>query len=416
MSCLKNQKILVGVSGGIAAYKVPQLIRMLVKQQAQVRVVMTAAAREFVSTSVLQSLSQHTVRSHLFDDQAELAMSHIELAKWADLILVVPATANIIAKLAHGLADDLLTTLWLASTARKCVAPAMNQNMWMAAPTQKNIHKLKQRGIVIIAPQTGALACGDTGVGRLAALDSILTTIEQQLPAGCSSHCRTLSGQTIVITAGPTREAIDPVRYISNHSSGKMGYALAEAALDMGAEVILISGPSQLPPPACQFESVTTAQQMLSAVMAVIDQADIFIGCAAVADYRVAEIYPQKIKKSQESLELRLIKNPDIVREVVAYRKKSKQNLFCVAFAAETDNLRENARKKFTDKGVDLLAANPVCGFSDRLQGFEQDENSLLLISQKKHQLEEQQLERQNKKDLAYILLRTIVKLQTENH
>jgi phosphopantothenoylcysteine decarboxylase / phosphopantothenate---cysteine ligase len=379
MKNLPNTNILLGISAGIAAYKSTEIVRLLVKQGANVRVVMTENAKQFITPVTMQSLSGHPVRTEIFDAQAESAMSHIELARWADVFLIAPASADIIAKISHGFADSLLSTVWLASNAKKYIAPAMNKNMWQASPTRKNIILLEQQGACIIGPDSGEQACGDIGLGRMTEANEI---VNQLCMFNKPSANHRLSQLKVMITAGPTIEDIDPVRFISNRSSGKMGYALTHAAIQAGANVTLISGPTQLQPPQCQFHSVKTARQMLNQVMKEIESVDIFIACAAVADYRVDQVAQQKLKKSQDTLELKLVKNPDIIKQVSGIAKKKNRELpFTVAFAAETNDLTLHAQQKLQNKGVDLIAANWV-GRADNGHsiGFDQDENELFLF------------------------------------
>ncbi|MEG3765347.1 bifunctional phosphopantothenoylcysteine decarboxylase/phosphopantothenate--cysteine ligase CoaBC [Alteromonas sp. 14N.309.X.WAT.G.H12] len=365
---LFNKKILLGVTGGIAAYKTPDLVRKLKAQGADVRVVLTHGAAEFVSPLSLQAVSGNVVHSKLLDEQAEAGMGHIELAKWADILLIAPATAHCIAKLANGLADDLLSTLYLATAAKVLLAPAMNQQMWHAPATQNNLNRLQLHGVQLIGPAEGEQACGDTGPGRMSEPQDIVHTLINQESVG---H---LSGKKVVITAGPTREPIDPVRYLSNHSSGKMGYAVAQAAYQAGAEVIIVSGPvtiSPLPNIRCRY--VNTAAEMLSAVMEEIKDADIFIAAAAVADYKVAEIAPNKIKKSNDELTLTFIKNPDILKSVAAL----PQAPFTVGFAAESQDVETYARAKLKNKKLDMIAANDI---TREGLGFNSEENALHVI------------------------------------
>ena len=370
MQILQNKNIVLGVTGGIAAYKAPELVRRLKEQGANVRVVLTQSAKEFVTPLSLQAVSGNPISDSLLDPAAELAMGHIELAKWADLILIAPATANTVAKICHGLADDLLTTICLATDATIAIAPAMNQQMWHAQVTQQNIQSVQGRGIHILGPGSGEQACGDTGLGRMLDVPDLV--------AGCCLlfQTKTLSGQHWVITAGPTREAIDPVRYISNHSSGKMGYAIAQAAINAGAKVTLISGPVNLvAPPQCSVISVDSAQQMHSQALELAKQASVFVACAAVADYRVAHVAEQKIKKHEDAMQINLIKNPDIVADVAAL---TENRPFCVGFAAETQDVEMYATGKLIKKKLDLIAANDV---SVQGQGFNSDENALVVYS-----------------------------------
>ncbi|MEW9798059.1 bifunctional phosphopantothenoylcysteine decarboxylase/phosphopantothenate--cysteine ligase CoaBC [Alteromonas sp. CYL-A6] len=361
---LANTKVLLGVTGGIAAYKTPDLVRKLTAQGADVRVVLTDSAAEFVSALSLQAVSGNPVHQHLLDRDAEAAMGHIELAKWADILLIAPATANCMAKLANGLADDLLSTLFLATTAQVFIAPAMNQQMWKAPATQRNLSALSMMGVTVLGPDSGEQACGDVGAGRmLEPLDIVAALAPPADPRLADRH--------IVITAGPTREALDPVRYISNHSSGKMGFALAAAAAARGAKVTLIAGPVSLAtPPGCTRIDVQSAQQMLDATMKVIDSADIFIGTAAVADYRAASVSDQKIKKTGDELTLTFIKNPDILANVASL----PQPPFTVGFAAESHDLAQYAKDKLTRKRLAMIAANDITvpGL-----GFNSNENAL---------------------------------------
>jgi len=365
---LQNQHIILGICGGIAAYKAAELTRLLVKAGAQVRVVMTKNATQFVTPLTLQALSGNTVRSKMMDKDAEAAMSHIELARWADMILVAPATANFIAKLTYGMADDLLSTICLASTAPINIAPAMNHIMWQNAATRHNIETLKERGIALLGPADGEQACGETGPGRLLEPVDIIDSLLQQQSEPI------LSGLSVMVTAGPTQEAIDPVRYLSNRSSGKMGYAIANVAIEAGAKCLLISGPVNLTAPErAHTTHVTTAKQMHDTVMSQIKDCDIFISTAAVADYRIATPDTQKIKKGTNTLNLLLTPNPDILAEVA----KNHCNVFTVGFAAETQDLEINALAKLKNKGVNMIAANDV---SQEGIGFDQDENALTVF------------------------------------
>lgn len=347
MHSLINKQILLGITGGIAAYKSAELCRLLVKSGADVRVVMTAAACEFITPLTMQALSGNRVRIELLDEEAEAAMGHIELARWADLILVAPASANFISRLAQGEASDLLTTVCLATRSPLAIAPAMNQAMWSNQNTQDNMSAVKQKGVHIFGPADGEQACGDIGLGRMLEPGEIALSAADLFQNGA------LAGLKVCITAGPTREAIDPVRYISNLSSGKMGYALAQAAIEAGAKVSLISGPVNLiPPPHSNLINIESAEQMLNAV--INEQCDIFISVAAVADYRPQQIATNKIKKTEDSMHLALIKNPDILATIAAQPSKP----FCVGFAAETENLKSNALAKLDSKNIDLIIAN----------------------------------------------------------
>jgi|TARA_B100001964_G_C14255640_1_gene612304 phosphopantothenoylcysteine decarboxylase/phosphopantothenate--cysteine ligase len=369
---LTNKRILLGITGGIAAYKAADLTRRLQDQGADVRVVMTRGATEFITPLTLQALSNHTVHLDLLSAETESAMGHIELARWADLIIVAPATADFIARLAIGRGDDLLTTVCLAAECRIAIAPAMNQAMWANKATQENCKQLQARNIIIFGPEDGRQACGETGTGRLLGVDKIVIEAASLFASGL------LSGKKVVITAGPTREAIDPVRYISNHSSGKQGFALAEAALEAGAMVTLVSGPTDLEPPErIQLVPVISAKQMYDAVMEEIPDTDLFIGVAAVADYRPVVVEAQKIKKNAKpinhTMTLNLIENPDIIAAVANAEKRP----FTVGFAAETNNLIEYARKKLIQKGLDMIVANNV---ADSLIGFNSDENQTAVL------------------------------------
>jgi len=368
MSELLNKKILLGVSGGIAAYKAAELCRLLIKQGASVRVVMTPAAREFIQPLTFQALTGQQVYVDLFEADASNAMDHIELARWTDLVLIAPATADCLAKLAQGYADNLLLTVALATEKTVAVAPAMNQQMYQNQATQQNIHSLGQRAIKVWGPDAGEQACGETGPGRMLEPEHLLQNTLNYFKPG------KLDGKRVMITAGPTREAIDPVRYLSNRSSGKMGYALAQAASDVGAIVTLVSGPVCLPPPAhVELLMCQSAEEMLAQVMSKIQQQDIFIGSAAVADYRPRQMVDQKIKKDSDDFNLQLVKNPDILSRVA----QLTQRPFCVGFAAETADLEKYARAKLEQKNLDLIAANWV---NKQNEGFEVDENALTVI------------------------------------
>jgi len=363
-----SKHILLAVSGGIAAYKSAELVRLLRKQGAKVRVVMTRSAMQFVSPLTFQALSGNPVHSELLDADQEHAMGHINLARWADALIIAPATANTLAKCSHGLADDLLSTLYLAASCPVYVAPAMNQAMWHKTVTQENIQKLKSHGVIVIGPEQGDQACGDTGFGRM----SEPLEICKRLMAEPSAQ--SLSGLKILISAGPTREPLDPVRYITNRSSGKMGYALANAALNAGAEVTLVSGPVTLSAPDnAELISVETAAQMHAAVIAKAPDHDIYIGAAAVADYSPALMEQEKIKKQAEQTTLTLQKTRDILAEVAGLAKRP----FTVGFAAETHDLEQYAQDKLTRKNLDMIAANWV---GRDLGGFDSDQNALLVF------------------------------------
>ncbi len=361
---LSERRVLLGVSGGIAAYKAADLVRRLKEAGADVQVVMTAGAQQFVTPLTFQALSGRAVRTSLLDPSAEAAMGHIELARWPDLILIAPASANVLAKLAHGLADDLLSTLCLASDRPITVAPAMNRLMWAHAATQANVATLSARGVRIIGPGSGAQSCGETGDGRMTEPLQIREALARQFGSG------PLSGTRIVVTAGPTREAIDPVRFITNRSSGKMGYALAAALRHLGAEVTLLSGPTHLPvPPGVRRIDIESAQELLDQALAAAPAAQIFIGTAAVADYRVETPAEEKIKKNDATMSLQLSRNTDVIGTV---RERFPQ-LFVVGFAAETENLEAHARGKLARKKLDMIAANWV----GRGRAFDRDDNAL---------------------------------------
>ena len=338
---LANKRIVLGVTGSIAAYKAGEIVRQLRRHGAQVRVVMTRAATEFVTPMTFQALSGHPVHEYLMDTRAEAAMGHIELARWADAILVAPASADFLARLRLGRADDLLMAVCLASDAPLAVAPAMNNKMWSDSATEDNIRVLRSRGILIFGPDCGDQACGETGAGRLQEPDCLVNQLAEMFETGA------LAGLHMLVTAGPTREAIDPVRFISNHSSGKMGYAVAAAAAEAGARVSLVSGPVHLEVPAgVQCHHVVSAQEMYQSVLAKMHDVDMMVATAAVADYRPVDIAEQKIKKDAEQMSISLVKNPDILRSV----KERYPACFCVGFAAETENLEHHARTKLHSK------------------------------------------------------------------
>lgn len=346
---LANKRIILGITGGIAAYKCAELTREFIKAGADVKIVMTKSAEEFVTPLTLQALSGNRVHRNLLDSEAEAAMGHIELARWADLIIIAPATANFLARTAQGKAEDLLTTILLATPSVIAIAPSMNVEMWTDKQTQANVEILKKRGLIILGPSSGSQACGDVGLGRMLEPQLIVSSITK------SFRTDILTGRKIVITGGPTREAIDPVRYISNHSSGKMAYALANEAVNAGAEVLLISGPvMETVPERVTCLKVTSAEEMLHSVLSNMQDVDIFIGVAAIADYRPAKEEEQKIKKHKNQIDLTLIKNPDIISQVASLPNKP----YVVGFAAETENILENGIEKLTRKKLDLLFAN----------------------------------------------------------
>jgi phosphopantothenoylcysteine decarboxylase/phosphopantothenate--cysteine ligase len=366
-----NKHILLGVSGGIAAYKSAELVRLLRKQGAEVRVVMTESAMEFISPLTFQALSGNPVHSELLDADAENAMGHINLARWADLLIIAPATANLIAKLSHGLADDLLSTLYLAATCPVYFAPAMNQAMWNKAVTQENMDKLQRHGIMVIGPEQGDQACGETGFGRMSEPVDICNYLVHALEFQNQPAAQSLQGLKVLISAGPTREPLDPVRYITNRSSGKMGYALANAALKADAEVTLVSGPVTLAvPPNIDLVKVETAAQMYEAVLSRASDHAIYIGAAAVADYSPAIMEPEKIKKQKELTTLILHKTKDILADVANLNKRP----FTVGFAAETRDLEAYARDKLARKKLDMIAANWV---GREPGGFDSEQNAL---------------------------------------
>jgi phosphopantothenoylcysteine decarboxylase/phosphopantothenate--cysteine ligase len=363
-------RILLGITGGIAAYKAPDLVRRLVERGAKVQVVMTPGAREFVTPLTFQAVSGRAVRTDSFDLDAEQAMGHIELARWADLVLVAPATANFVSQLAHGAAADLLTTLCLATAAPIAVAPAMNRLMWGNPATVANVAKLRERGIHVLGPGEGSQACGESGEGRMLEPTQIADAVWSLFPVNGP-----LSGKRVLITAGPTRERIDPVRFISNRSSGKMGYAVAVAMRELGAEVTLVSGPVNLAtPPGIKRIDVESAEQMYGAVMAAVPGADIFIGTAAVADYRPANPASCKIKKQSDKLDVCMERTVDILHSVALLPNRP----FVVGFAAETNDVENHARAKLERKNLDLIAANEV----GDCKVFEQDDNALVLLWQ----------------------------------
>lgn len=374
MGSLSNKHVIVGISGGIAAYKSAEIVRRLQDHGAEVRVIMTASATEFIRPLTLQALTGHPVHTDLLDEDAEAAMGHIELARWADLLLIAPATANFISTMVHGGANSLLGAVYLATSAKVAVAPAMNQAMWSHPATTENIEVLRSRDTLIIDPDNGLQACGDVGPGRLQQPETIVDQLADIF------QCGLLAGKKVVLTAGPTREKIDPVRYISNHSSGKMGYALASSLSEAGAKVTVISGPVSLDPPKrCEFISVVSANEMLEASMAAARDADIFIATAAVADYRAVEIADQKIKKKDQRISIELQKNPDIVSKVASAYEK----LYVVGFAAETENIESNAKDKLKRKKINAILVNDV---SRGDIGFNSDDNEISWIDAHSYQ------------------------------
>jgi len=366
-----NTNVLLCVTGGIAAYKSAEIIRLFKKDGADVRVVMTESAKEFITPLTLQAVSGNEIHDSLLDVKAESAMGHIELAKWADIILIAPCTAESLAKITHGRADDLMGSVILASNATSYIAPAMNTTMWLDKSTQENFQTLLSRGMNFIGPDEGEQACGDVGPGRLVEPEKIIELIKTDL------HKGPLSGKTITISAGPTREQIDPVRYISNNSSGKMGYALAEAAKFQGANVNLVSGPVSLTASkGINLFKINSAAEMLGKVSECMESSDIFISCAAVADFKPANYSDKKIKKEDsENLEINLEKNHDILSEV----SKSHNSAYIVGFAAETSNVNDNASKKLNAKNLDMIISNDV---SDKTIGFDSDDNEVHVITE----------------------------------
>ncbi|WP_041521757.1 bifunctional phosphopantothenoylcysteine decarboxylase/phosphopantothenate--cysteine ligase CoaBC [Gilvimarinus agarilyticus] len=390
MSTLQNKRILLGVTGGIAAYKTAELVRELRRTGASVRVVMTMAACEFITPLTLQALSGNPVHTSLLDPEAEAAMGHIELARWADLTLIAPASADFLARLSGGMGDDLLSTICLATRSPIAIAPAMNQAMWDAPSTVANMTRLRQRDFIVLGPGSGEQACGEFGPGRM------LEPVELAGHLELLFSTEALTGKTVVITAGPTREAIDPVRYLSNYSSGKMGYALAAAAAEAGARTILISGPCQLAAPErVELVNVVSADDMLQACLEFSPKADLFIGAAAVADFRPATVAEQKLKKSDaDTMTLELVKNPDIIAAVAA----QGQAPFTVAFAAESEQVLDYARAKLARKKVDCIIANDI---SAPGIGFNSDDNAVTLIDRRG----ETRFEQQSKAQLARELI-----------
>ena len=370
LSSLANRRILLGISGGIAAYKAAELVRRIREQGADVRVVMTRGACEFITPLTMQAVSGHPVSLQLLDESAESGMGHIELARWADRILIAPATADFMARLAQGRTDDLLAAICLASSAPVSVAPAMNQGMWQKPTTVANADALTSVGVALWGPAVGVQACGDTGPGRMLDVPDLLQKLAASFDTGV------LAGLRVMVSAGPTREPLDPVRYLSNHSSGKMGYALAQAAIDAGARTTLVSGPVALEPPPrlAELVQVGSACEMYEAVMQRASDVDIFISAAAVADYRPSQVAPQKIKKGTEtSMLLELVKNPDIVANVAAVEPRP----FVVGFAAETTSVGQYAREKLARKQLDAIVANNV---SEQGLGFNSDMNAVEVI------------------------------------
>ncbi|MDH5547949.1 MAG: bifunctional phosphopantothenoylcysteine decarboxylase/phosphopantothenate--cysteine ligase CoaBC [Gammaproteobacteria bacterium] len=397
MNELTQKKVLLGITGGIAAYKTAELVRLLVKAGAQVKVVMTQGAQQFVTATTFQALSGYPVYHDHYQSPDD-GMEHISLARWADVLLIAPASTDFIAKMAHGLANDLLSTLYMATRGIPvAVAPAMNNAMWAHPANQNNITLLRAQGVHIFGPGSGDQACGETGEGRMLEAEDLANATAALFSP------KILQGKTVMITAGPTREAIDPVRYLSNHSSGKMGYALARAAHDMGANVVLVSGPVSpiVLPKEIQTYRVTSAQEMFDTVRSHISRVNIFIGAAAVADYRPKTVADDKIKKHDASLEIELVRNPDILAHIAAMKPRP----FCVGFAAETENLDTNAQEKLVRKDLDMIAANWVGDkAAQNNTGFDSDENALHVYTRENDTL----LRKSSKQRLARQLLELI--------
>ena len=395
MQSFSNKNILLCITGGIAAYKSAEILRLFKKNGADIRIVMTEAAKEFITPLTMQALSGNPIHNSLLDEKAEAAMSHIELAKWADIIIIAPCTAETMSKLAHGRADDLMGAVILASNAKTFIAPAMNVEMWRDPVTQNNLNILSQRDLYFIGPASGEQACGDVGDGRMEEPLNIFNFIKNKVINNKLQNIK------ITITAGPTREQIDPVRYISNNSSGKMGYALADAAIEEGAEVILISGPVSLRSnPKAKLISINSADELLNEAYKAMESSDIFISCAAVADYKPLNSHDNKIKKNKEEmLDITLTKNPDILSSI----SKKHPDKFIVGFAAETENVEDNAKDKLINKKLNMIIANDV---SDASIGFDSDNNEVMIITQNKSILA--------KKDSKLNIARNIIDLITK--
>lgn len=403
LSVIPNKNILLAVTGGIAAYKSAILVRRLKDAGFNVRVVMTEGAQAFVTPLTFQALSGYPVHTELLNPEAEAGMGHIELARWADLLLVAPASCDVLAKFACGLANDLLSTLYLATKAPVWVAPAMNQQMWAAKATQRNLNTLIEDGVHVIMPDAGSQACGDVGLGRMPEPEDLahqVTAYFHQVQREIAEKFGLLAGKHVVITAGPTREAIDPVRYISNHSTGKMGFALAAACYAAGAKVTLIAGPVSLDTPnGVARINVASAQKMLEVSLELLEQGcDIFIATAAVADYRVAKVAEHKIKKSGDELQIALIKNPDIVATIAQQEKRP----FMVGFAAETHNVEEYAAGKLVAKKLDMIACNDV---SRSDIGFASDENAMTVFFADAYHMSKRDLDKASKQEIAQQLV-----------
>ncbi len=406
LSVIPHKNIILAVTGGIAAYKSAILVRRLKDAGFNVRVVMTDGAKAFITPLTFQALSGNPVHTDLLNPEAEAGMGHIELARWADLVLVAPASCDTLAKFAAGLADDLLSTLYLATKAPVWVAPAMNQQMWAAKATQRNLAMLIEDGVHVIMPDAGSQACGDVGLGRMPEPEDIARQVTEyfhKAQRAIAEKFGLLAGKKVTITAGPTREAIDPVRYISNHSTGKMGFSLAAACYAAGAEVTLIAGPVSLDTPnGVKRKNVASAMQMLDESMKKLDDGcDIFIATAAVADYRVAQVAEHKIKKAGDELNVALIKNPDIVATIAQQEKRP----FMVGFAAETQNIEAYAAGKLVAKKLDMIACNDV---SRADIGFASDENAMTVFFAEQYQLDQRDLEKASKQEIAQQLVEAI--------
>ncbi|WP_375037696.1 bifunctional phosphopantothenoylcysteine decarboxylase/phosphopantothenate--cysteine ligase CoaBC [Acinetobacter sp. RW6] len=406
LSVIPHKNIVLAVTGGIAAYKSAILVRRLKDYGFDVRVVMTHGAQAFITPLTFQALSGNPVHTELLDPAAEAGMGHIELARWADLLLVAPASCDTLAKFAHGLADDLLSTVFLATKSPVWVAPAMNQQMWAAKATQRNLQTLVEDGVHVIMPDAGEQACGDVGLGRMPEPEEIARQVAgyfHQAQRAIAEKFGLLAGKRVVITAGPTREAIDPVRYISNHSTGKMGFALAATCYAAGAQVTLIAGPVSLDTPnGVKRVNVASARQMLDISMDSLETGcDIFIATAAVADYRVAEVAEHKIKKAGDELNVSLVKNPDIVATIAGQEKRP----FMVGFAAETQNVEEYAAGKLVAKKLDMIACNDV---SRADIGFASDENAMTVFFAENYHMKKRELEKASKQEISQQLVEAI--------
>ena len=406
LSVIPHKNIILAVTGGIAAYKSAILVRRLKDYGFDVRVVMTQGAQAFITPLTFQALSGNPVHTELLDPEAEAGMGHIELARWADLVLVAPASCDSIAKFANGLADDLLSTLYLATKAPVWVAPAMNQQMWAAKATQRNLQTLVEDGVHVIMPDTGEQACGDVGLGRMPEPEDLARQVAayfHKAQRAIAEKFGLLAGKRVTITAGPTREAIDPVRYISNHSTGKMGFALAAACYAAGAKVTLVAGPVSLDTPnGVQRINVSSAMQMLDVSMNQLKEGcDIFIATAAVADYRVAQVAEHKIKKAGDELAVSLVKNPDIVATIA----QQQQRPFMVGFAAETQNVEEYAAGKLVAKKLDMIACNDV---SRPDIGFASDENAMTVFFAQSYHMNKRELEKASKQEISQQLVESI--------